>query len=94
MSSAPTAKLLNGKGRVTLHECVRLEVRRLPRQSLVGWRRGIYPIYRCVSTGSERIFGCLDLRVGARQLAVLFPGVTLEDADDPRLDQADDEQAA
>ena len=86
--------LLNHRGRVTLHECVRLEVRRLPRQALAGWLRGIYPIYQCVSTGSERIFGCLALRTSTHQLARLFPGVPLEDADNSSLDQADAEQAA
>ena len=84
MSQIPTAKLLNDQDRVTLHQCVRLEMRRLPRNGTgPGCRPGIYPIYQCSETASERIFGCLRLDLGERELARFFPGVSLCRSDEP-----------
>ena len=71
MPKAPTAKLLNAKGRVTLHACVRLAKRGRGRE------RSIYPIYRCTETGAERPYGCLPSRTSCQQLQQFFPGIPL-----------------
>ena len=85
-----TAMLLNERGRVTLHECVRLEVRRRPRpDAVIGRMTGVYPIYQCTETYGERIYGCLALSVRWENA---FPGVHVEEAD-PDLIPAADEAA-
>lgn len=104
MSEIRTAKLFNAHGRVTLHTCVRLEMRRIPRHDGpgAGSLPGIYPIFQCSETGSERIFGCLSLALGASQLGRLYPGAVIECIDDfdddldtldldDDLDQGDDD---
>ena len=90
MSTAPTAVLLNAHGRFTLHTCVRLEIIRLEpgRGPLTGHLAGIYPIYQCVETESERIFGCLQLDLEPWELDELFPEIVLECGDE--LDCLDD----
>lgn len=80
-----TAKLLNEYGRVTLHECVRLEIRnKRRRNTLAGRMAGVYPIYQCTETHAERIYGCLT---PGSEWQSLFPGVSVEEADD-RADRA------
>ena len=72
-----TAKLLNVVGRVTLHRCIRLDVQPVPRKTgtVVGRSKGIYPIYECPQTGTERIYGCLRLKIPRDELQLLFPRV-------------------
>ena len=79
MSKAPTAKLLNAAGRVTLHQCIRLVVQPVARKTdtFVGQKEGIYPVYECLETGAERIFGCLHLETPRADLWALFPGGTV-----------------
>ena len=73
MPSLRTARLLNSRGRITLHVCVRLEIRPVLRS------RGICPIFKCVENGSERVFGCLDTKGSRRLLKKLYPGIPIED---------------
>ena len=89
MSSAPTAKLINTHGKCTRHTCVRLEIIRVEREDglLAGHLPGIYPIYQCTETETERIFGCLQLDLEPWELDDLFPGIVLECGDD--LDDLD-----
>ena len=89
MSSAPTARLINAHGKITLHTCVRLVIIRLERADgpPAGHLPGIYPIYQCAETESESIFGCLRLDLLASEIDELFPGIVLECSDD--LDELD-----
>ena len=82
MSKRLTAKLLNAKGQVTKHTCVRLEKRGR------GPNRSIYPIYRCAETGSTRVFGCLRCSTPKRHLHELYPGIKLVIANPPTLEAA------
>ena len=66
-----TAKLVNAHGRVTLHQCIRLEMRG------EGQNKGIYPIYRCTETGIDRVFGCLRAVTNTYWLDQLFPDIEL-----------------
>ena len=77
-----TAKLMNARGRVTKHTCVRLEKRGR------GHKRSIYPIYRCVETGSERDYGYLRGSTPLRHRHELFPGIKLVIVDPPTLKAA------
>ena len=89
-----SAQLLNANGRVTTHNCVRLEIRRLRRPDRwVGYMSGIYPIYRCTETDSERIFGCMPLGTARCRLKALYPGIPLVYTDSPER-QADSGLAA
>ena len=88
MSREPTARLLNAHGRVTLHQCVRLEVRG------TGYAKSIYPVYRCTATGTERDYGCLRAGTSTAQLGKLFPDVELVYAEHIEAGQAGDERAA
>lgn len=66
-----TAKLVNAHGRVTLHQCIRLEMRG------EGQLKGIYPIYRCTETREERVYGCLRGGTNTFWLDRLFPDIEL-----------------
>ena len=57
MSSSLHARPINACRQVTLHHCVRLEVRG------DGLLNGIYPIYQCADMGKERVFGSLRAEV-------------------------------
>ena len=73
MPKRKTAKLLNVRGQVTEHVCIRMEKRG------TGRRRGIFPIYKCTVTGEERSFGylaCSEARMG--ELREWYPGAPLE----------------
>ncbi len=58
-------KLLNARGRVTLHKFVRLELRSFP-------RLGIYPVFRCDECGSTRDFGCMRALTRLSELVKLY----------------------
>ena len=75
-----TAKLMNARGRVTLHLCVLLEMRG------TGQKKGIYPIFECTETASKRSYGCLRAGTTPYQLNMLFPGVEMvyAESDDRR----------
>lgn len=73
-----TAQLMNAHERVTLHQCIRLEMRSTPGD------KGIYPIYRCTETRAERVFGCLRACTGDQWLKLMFPDVELVHAPDQR----------
>ena len=89
MSTTLTARLLNVRGRVTLHECVRLEL------DGSGSERAIYPIYRCTETGLDREFGCLNPSLRPAQLSALYPDVPLvvfdEEDGESVVDSKDDD---
>ena len=72
-----TAQLMNARGRVTKHSCVRLEKRGR------GPERSIYPIYRCSENGSDRDYGYLPGSSPKRTLRKLFPGIKLVIVDSP-----------
>ena len=77
MSKAPTAKLLNAPGCVTLHQCIRLVVQPATRKTdtFVGQNEGTYPVYECLQSGAERIYGFMRLKTPREDLQLLFPGV-------------------
>ena len=91
MPKPTTAKLVNANRQFTTHHCVRLEIRRKPRNV------GIYPVYRCTVTGVERDYGCYRAQVGTRRLNKMYPGVEMvyvDEFDDQAEDIATEEQAA
>lgn len=90
-----TAFLPNNHGYVTLHDCVRLEVR------VDGDTIAIYPIFQCREALTERVYGCLAPDTSSAELALLFPGIELEELDEdgsagidftPDLDEAAEHQ--
>ena len=90
MPSEQTAKLLNAYGRVTEHQCIRLEIQRFRDPDvLVGRFPGVYPIYWCTESGTERIYGCYDLRFYPEELELMYPGVpVIEHEPDAQQDEA------
>lgn len=62
MPGPTEAKLLNARGRVTLHVFSHLNSRRL----------GMYPIFLCTETGSQRAFGCIRHGTPKRDLERFF----------------------